>query len=172
MSSSSMTIPRETRLNGELQLLKSRRVAQALTAPRTSRRERSRMRLLHTLRYTRMTAVPKTPLSPRVPLKSMIRRMTRRTGILDTGSNRPSARSLPLAKSLISSSTATAQKTQTELKFRTYVHELAFWSFLSLQGEGAPSQFISIRSRSACPDVKQNFFNFQDIYISIDSSLC
>ena len=123
MSSSSMTRPRETRLNGELQLLKSRRVAQALTAPRTSRRERSRMRLLHTLRYTRMTAVPKTPLSPRVPLTLMIRR---RTGISDTGSNRPSARSLPLAKSLISSSTATAQKTQTELKFCTYVHELAF----------------------------------------------
>ena len=158
--SSSMTRTREIRLNGVLQLLKSRRVAQALTAPRTSRRERSRMRLLHSLRYTRMTAVPKTPLSPRVPLTLMIRR---RTGISDTGSNRPSARSLPQTKSLISSTTTTARKTQTELKYRANVLEWAFRSFLSLQREGAPSRSISIRSKSACPDVKQNFLNFQAI---------
>ena len=141
--SSSMTRTREIRLNGVLQLLKSRRVAQALTAPRTSRREWSRTRPLRTPRCTRMTR--------------------RRTGISDTGSNRPSARSLPRAKSLISTTTTTARKTQTELKLRANVLELAFRSFLSLQREGAPSRSISIRSKSACPDVKQNLFNFQDI---------
>ena len=141
--SSSMTRTRGTRLNGLLQLLKSRRVAQALTAPRTSRRERSRLRSLRTPRCTRMTQ--------------------RRTGISDTGSNRPSARSLPQAKSLISTTTTTALKTQTELKFRANALEWAFRSFLSLQREGAPSRSISIRSKSACPDVKQNFLNFQAI---------
>ena len=141
--SSSMTRTREIRLNGVLQLLKSRRVAQALTAPRTSRREGSRLRSLRTPRCTRMTQ--------------------RRTGISDTGSNRPSARSLPQAKSLISTTTTTALKTQTELKFRANALEWAFRSFLSLQREGAPSRSISIRSKSACPDVKQNFLNFQAI---------